>query len=79
MPPLHYGNYTLISRPRYDRKLNVWRSYASVTWDNGKFSYHQINDLEKTFETGEEALAFGFFAARAWIAEYEAGRATPSK
>jgi hypothetical protein len=32
-----------------------------------KFHYHQLKDLGKSFETEEEALAFGFIAARDWI------------
>lgn len=68
MPALQYGIYILISRPRYDEKLKVWFPYASVSWNGDKFHYHQLKDLADTFETQEEALAFGYVTARAWIA-----------
>jgi hypothetical protein len=67
MSAILYGTYILISRPRYDEKLRVWLAYASISWDGTKYHYHQLMDLVKTFETEEEALAFGFIAARDWI------------
>jgi hypothetical protein len=70
MTALQYGIYILISRPRFDEKLQVWLPYASVSWDGtGKFHYHQLKDLKGTFQTEEEALAFGYDAAREWISE----------
>jgi hypothetical protein len=67
MSAILYGTYILISRPRYDEKLRVWLAYASVSWDGAKYHYQQLNDLKNHFETEEEALAFGFVAARDWI------------
>lgn len=66
-----YGIYVLISRPRYDHKLRVWVAYAIISWDSDKFHYYQLNNLTKSFETEEEALAFGFVAARLWIDEHK--------
>jgi hypothetical protein len=71
MSAILYGTYILISRPRYDEKLRVWLSYASVSWDGAKYHYHQLKDLDKTFETEEEALAFGFITARDWIDKHK--------
>jgi hypothetical protein len=65
------GIYILISRPRYDEKLGVWHPYASIAWDGDKYHYHQLTNLGKSFETKEEAEAFGFVAARTWIAEHK--------
>ena len=77
MSALQYGKYILISRPHYDEKLRTWVSYASVSWNGDKFHYHQLKDLENTFETEEEALAFGYLAARTWIEH--ADRTTTAK
>jgi hypothetical protein len=71
MSAILYGTYILISRPRYDEKLRVWLAYASVSWDGTKYHYHQLNDLKNNFDTEEEALAFGFIAARDWIDEHK--------
>lgn len=71
MSALEYGIYTLISRPHYDGKLKIWLSYASVSWTDDKFHYHRLNGIEKTFQTEEEALDFGYVAARAWIDEHK--------
>jgi hypothetical protein len=48
--------------------------YASVSSyaDSSKSYYYQLNKLKETFETEEEALAFGFSAARHWIDEHKA-------
>jgi hypothetical protein len=69
MAAILYGIYILISRPRYDDKLRVWLGYASISWDSDKFHYHQLKNLDKSFETEEEATAFGFVAARNWVDE----------
>ena len=70
MPALHYGKYILISRPLHDAILDIWTPYASVSWNKEKeFRYHQIKDLDKTFDTQEEAIAFGFIVARIWADE----------
>ena len=68
---LYRKYYTLISRPHYDEKLRVWFAYASTCWDLDKFHYHQLTDFEKSFQTEEQALAFGFGAARSWIDEHK--------
>ena len=79
MTPSQYGKYTLISRPHYDEKPKTWLPYASVSWNDDKFFYHKLKDLEKTFQTEEEALAFGYLAARTWIEEHESGRTSTAK
>jgi hypothetical protein len=66
---LVYEKYILISRPSYDETLGAWIPYASASWDGDKFHYRQFKDLGKTFDTEEEALAFGFVVGRAWIEE----------
>ena len=71
MAGILYGIYILISRPRYDDKLAVWLPYASVSWDGNKYQYHQLTSLGKSFDTQEEAEAFGFVAARGWIDEHK--------
>lgn len=71
MAAILYGTYVLISRPRFDDKLRAWLPYASVSWDDYKFHYHQLTDLVKSFETEETALTFGFSAARLWIDEHK--------
>ena len=67
MSSLLYGNSILISRPRYDAELGAWRPYASLSWDGDKFRYHRLKDLDRSFETEDEALAYGYSAAREWI------------
>jgi len=79
MSALQHGIYILISRPRYNETLKTWLAYASVSWNADKFHYHQLNDLEKTFQTEEEALAFGYVAARTWIDGHESTRNIPPK
>ena len=68
MPVVEYGRYMVISRPRFDASLGVWVPYASVYWhvDDG-FRCHRLTDFNDTFIAEEEALAFGFAAARRWI------------
>jgi hypothetical protein len=71
MTALLDGNYILISRPRYDDELRVWRPYASVSSTGDRFHYHQFNKLVETFETEEETCAFGFTTARHWLDEHK--------
>jgi hypothetical protein len=71
MAAILYGTYILISRPRYNEKHRLWLPYASISWDGEKFHYHELNDLAKTFDTEDAALAFGFVAARDWIDEHK--------
>ena len=71
MATVLYEKYILISRPRYDENFRLWVPYASVSWDGDKFHYHQLNKVEKSFQTEEEALAFGFITARNWIDEHK--------
>ena len=72
MAAILYGIYVLISRPHHDERLGVWRPYASISWDGDKFHYHQLNNLDKSFETEEEAIAYGFIAGRNWV-EHKSG------
>jgi hypothetical protein len=67
MAAILYRKYISISRPRYDEKLRVWLPYASISSHGDKFHYYQLKNLDKSFETEDEALAFGFFAARDWV------------
>ena len=78
MSALQHGKYVLISRPHYDNKLEAWLPYVSVAWDCEKFHYHQLHGLDesKTFKTEDEALTFGFTAARAWIDKHAANWGT---
>ena len=71
MATVLYEKYILISRPRYDEKFRLWVPYASISWDGDKFHYQQLNKFEKSFQTEEEALAFGFGAARSWLDEHK--------
>ena len=71
MSTVLYGKYMLISRPRYDEKLRVWFPYASISWYGHTFLYQQLTDFERSFQSEEQALAFGFVAARNWIDEHE--------
>ncbi len=68
MALVEYGRYTLISRPHFDASLRAWVPYASIYWhvDDG-FRCHRLTDFNDTFSGQEEAVAFGFAAARAWI------------
>ena len=70
MSTVLYGKYMLISRPRYDEKFRLWLPYASISWYGDTFHYQQFNDFEKSFQTEEQALAFGFGAARSWIDKF---------
>ena len=71
MSAVQYGKYILNSRARHDATLRVWRPFASVAWKGDKFHYHRLNDFGAiTFETDDEALAFGFIAARTWCDKY---------
>ena len=61
-----------MSRARFNEKTSVWEPYASVAADifeEDHFYYHQLKELNATFETQEQALSFGFIAARAWVDE----------
>ena len=69
MSSLLYGKSLLISRPRYDEKLGTWVPYASVSWDGDNFHCYQLKNLDKRFETEEEALQYGFTLARQWLDE----------
>jgi hypothetical protein len=71
MAAILYETYILISRPDFDKKLGAWIPYASVAWDGDKYHYHQLTKLGKSFETREEAEAYGFVVARAWIDEHK--------
>lgn len=73
MAVLEYRKHILVSRPRLDENLGVWLPYASVAWqgDDG-YRFQRFSDLGKTFISEEEALAFGFLVARAWVDERSA-------
>jgi hypothetical protein len=58
----------IVSRPKQRRESNEWTAYAVVTWwDESGFHSHNFSDLLETFDSEEEAAAFGFAIARAWI------------
>jgi hypothetical protein len=52
-------------------QLGVWVPYASVTANANHdiLYYHQLEDLNRTSKTQEEALSFGFIVAR-WVDEH---------
>ena len=61
-----------MSRARFNEKISVWEPCASVAADifeGDHFYYHQLKELNATFETQQQALSFGFIAARAWVDE----------
>ena len=63
-----YEKYLIISRPDHRRDDGIWLTSATVTWhDKGGFHYHQFSDMDEIFDSEQEALAFGFTIARAWI------------
>jgi hypothetical protein len=77
MPTSIYRKYILMSRSRYDEKAGVWEPYASVAadvLDEKNFYYHQLKDLNSSFETEEQAVSFGFIVARAWVDEHLSGK-----
>ena len=74
MTAVPYKKYYLISRPRYDAVSRRWFPYVSVVWNAvdhgdpaGSFPYHVFREHDQTFNTEEEALAFGFTFGRAWV------------
>ncbi len=68
MAAQQYGKYNLTSKPRQKLGVKVWHFYASATWHDQKgWHYHQFNGFDKTFNTQQDATAFGFSIARAWI------------
>ena len=79
-----YKNHTLISRPYY-HKLEGWMPYASVVQDvfidgdQNNFYYHEMKNLNQSFETEEQALCFGFISGRCWIDEHLSHAAVKSK
>ncbi|HEX7227107.1 MAG TPA: hypothetical protein VF353_04965 [Candidatus Binatia bacterium] len=79
-----YKKHTLISRPYYD-KLEGWMPYASVVQDvfidddQNNFYYHEMKNLNQSFDTEEQALCFGFISGRCWIDEHLSHAAVKSK
>ena len=79
-----YKKHTLISRPYYD-KLEGWMPYASVVQDvfidgdQNNFYYHEMKNLNQSFETEEQALCFGFISGRCWIDGHLSYAAVKSK
>jgi hypothetical protein len=44
--------------------------YASITWfDEDGAHHHRLSEIDKTFDSEENAAGFGFLIARAWIGE----------
>jgi hypothetical protein len=65
---LKYGKYTVASRPRHHTRDGVWRPCASVLWYDDKDVVHSHRfNLNRTFDTEEDALLFGFLVARMWV------------
>jgi len=62
------GKHIIISRPRYEPKLEAWRAYASVYWNGNEFQHHVLK-LEEIFPAEKEALDFGYVACRTWLIE----------
>ena len=80
-----YKKHTLISRPYYDDKLEGWIPYASVVQDvfidgdQNNFYYHEMKNLNQSFEREEQALCFGFISGRCWVDEHLSHAAVKSK
>jgi hypothetical protein len=80
-----YRKHTIFSRPYYDDNLGTWMPYASVVqdvFDDGdqdNFYYHEMKNLNQSFETEEQALCFGFVSGRCWIDEHLSHTAVKSK
>ena len=68
MAVLKYGKYSVVSRPRYHPRNGVWRASASVIWydDKDEVHSHRFN-LDRSFDTADDALLFGFLVARMWV------------
>ena len=65
---LKYGKYTLVSRPRRNRKVRVWHPCARVFWyDDDDLVHSHRFKLKQTFDSEEDALLFGLLIARMWI------------
>jgi hypothetical protein len=85
MTATQYKKYTLISRPYYDDKLGTWIPNASVVQDvfsgggQKNFYYHEMKDLNQSFEREEQALCFGLIIGRAWIDDHLSNAAVKSK
>jgi hypothetical protein len=61
-----------INRSEWKKSTGLSCGLIAISWDADKFHFHQLNDFEKSFQTEEEALAFGgFIAARNWMEEHE--------
>ena len=73
MSSLSYGNYTLISRPHYDKELRAWLPYASIFHEGKPFHYHQLIKFDCTFQKESEAMTFGFTVASKWIDRLRSG------
>ncbi len=80
-----YKKHTLFSGPYYDDELGVWMPHASVVQDvfidgdDNNFYYHEMKNLNQSFETEEQALCFGFISGRCWIDEHLSHAAVKSK
>ena len=85
MTATQYKKYSITSRPYYDDKLGVWIPNASVVRDafrgggQNNFYYHQLKDLNQSFEREEQALCFGLIIGRAWIDDHLSDAAVKSK
>jgi hypothetical protein len=45
-----------------------WVPFVTITWVNGTdLRSHNIKNPDNIFDTEQDAIAFGFAAARAWI------------
>jgi hypothetical protein len=63
-----HGDRHILCRPKHQRDTGAWVPYAIVTWwDDDGFHSKYLDEMRETFETEEEATAFGFAVARAWI------------
>ena len=67
MPTIEYGKYRLVSRPQKHDNGNGWIPFVMITWLDGKDLRSHIENPDKICDTEEEAVDFGFEAARAWI------------
>ena len=78
-----YKKHTLFSRPYYDDELEVWMPSVVqdvfIDGDENNFYYHEMKNLNQSFDTEEQALCFGFISARGWIDEHLSHAVVKSK
>jgi hypothetical protein len=66
-----YRQCTIISVSYRKSCVGFWIPKVTVICRiKHEFQYHEFPEVEQTFPTQEEAIAFGFTIARAWIDKF---------